>query len=138
MIELIDVKKSDWNLILEMRNSFFENFYEQKKPLEINEHFDYLEKQSENPNFYHWIIQFDGKKVGYARILDNDVGIMIKKNFQNKGIASNSLKLVEEKAKLLGISKLKALVKFENYSSKKIFEKNNFKLKIYWYEKEIK
>ena len=137
MIKLIDVEKSDWNLILELRNDYFKNFYEQKKPLEINEHFDYLEKQSKNPNFYHWIIQYDDKKVGYARILDNDVGIMIKKNFQNKGIASNSLKLVEEKAKLLKILKLKALVKFENHSSKKIFQKNNYKLKMYWLEKEI-
>lgn len=137
MIILTDIKKSDWDFILELRNNFFENFYSQKQPIEISEHYEYLEKQSHNPNFHHWIIQLNDEKIGYVRILDNDVGIMVKKDFHNKGIASQALQLLEEKAKSLGIKKLKALVKIENESSKKIFETNNFKLQLYWYEKEI-
>ena len=61
----------------------------------------------------------------------------MKKEFQNKGIASEALKLAEEKARNLGISKLTALVKAGNEGSKKIFLKNNYELKMYWLEKNI-
>jgi RimJ/RimL family protein N-acetyltransferase len=138
MIQLIQVTKSDWLLIFELRNDFYENFNIQNKPMELNEHKNYLEDQLKNPKFHHWVIEYDDEKIGYARILDDDVGIVIKKKFQNKGIATRALKLVEEKAKSLGITKLIAKVKVGNESSKRIFENNNFKLQMHWYEKEIK
>ena len=138
MIQLTDVTKSDWNFILELRNSFFDNFYNQDKPIEKKEHYEYLENQNKNSTFFHWIIESNNEKIGYVRILDNDIGIMIKKDFHNKGIATIALQLAEEKAKSLGIDKLIALVKIDNESSKKIFENNDFKLHMYWYEKEIK
>lgn len=138
MIRLIEVIKSDWPLILELRNDFYENFDIQNKPIEPDEHTNYLENQLKNAKFHHWIIESNSEKIGYTRILDSDVGIVIKKKFQNKGIATKTLKLVEEKAKSLGIDKLIAKVKVGNESSKSIFENNNFKLQTYWYEKEIK
>jgi len=143
MIQLIEATKSDWSFILELRNGFYENFYKQTKPIELDEHTNYLESQLRNPKFHHWIIEYDDKKIGYIRILDDDVGIMLKNEFQNKGLATKALKLVEEKAKSLGITKLIAKVKVENESSKRIFENNNFKLQMahqHWhqYQKEIK
>ena len=44
---------------------------------------------------------------------------------------------IMEEAKKLGVTKLIALVKIENKSSNKIFEKNNFKHVMSWLEKEI-
>jgi len=136
-IELIDVDKKNWDFIMGLRNESYKNFYKQKKPLQKEEHYKYLEKQKSNPNFHHWLISYENKLVGYVRLLDNDVGIMIKNEFQNKGIASQVLKLMEDKSRDLGITKLIALVQLGNESSKKIFLKNDYKLTMYWLEKDI-
>jgi RimJ/RimL family protein N-acetyltransferase len=131
------VKEEDWNFILKLRNDFFHFFYQQTNPLEIDEHYEYMRKQSTNLNFHHWIIQFEKKDVGYARILNNDVGIMVEKQFQNKGIASEALKLIETEAISLGLKKLVSIIAKDNVSSMKIFEKNKYSLKQYWLEKDI-
>ncbi len=101
-IRLRKVEKRDWDFILELRNSFYNFFYKQDKPLKRDEHFEYMEKQKSNPNFHHWVIQYEGEDAGYVRILENDVGIMIKKEFQGKGIASVSLRSVEKGATQAG------------------------------------
>ena len=75
--------------------------------------------------------------VGYIRILDQDINIMVEKEFQSKGIGTVMLNLVEKKALSLGIKKLKAIVIAGNESSKKIFIKNNFKLIMHSFEKKI-
>ena len=136
-ITLRDVKQADWDFILELRNDFYSNFYQQTKPLLKKEHYEYMEKQKINPQFHHWIIEYQNKMAGYVRIHGQDIGIMVKKEYQNKGVASESLKQLEKKAHQLGVPKLVAMVKVENESSKTIFLKNNYKLKMYWLEKEI-
>ena len=137
-IELRKVTKKDWNSILNLRNQFYENFfYEQKEPILKDDHYKYMNNQESNPNFHQWIA-LDGKDdVGYIRILDQDINIMVEKKFQSRGIGTIMLNLVEKKALSLGIKKLKAIVIAGNESSKKIFIKNNFKLKMYSFEKEI-
>ena len=45
--------------------------------------------------------------------------------------------MLEIESKSLGISKLVGKVLCENKSSEKIFQKNDYKLKMYWFEKEI-
>lgn len=137
-VTLREITKKDWDFILDLRNEFHQNFYKQKKSLTKEEHYSYLEKQETNQNFHHWIIKFQGEDAGYVRVLDEDVGIMIKKNYHSKGIATHALKLVESEAKRLGIKKLIALIRIENNSSKTIFTKNDFKLVMEWYEKELK
>ena len=136
-IELRKAENKDWDLILELRNEFYPNFYKQDKPISKGEHYQYMEKQELNPQFNQWMIEDNNKIVGYIRIFDNDIGVIVKKEYQNKGIASQALKLAEKKAQKLGISKLVALVKIENEGSKKIFMKNDYKLKMYWLEKKI-
>lgn len=136
-IELIPVKPDDWDTILDLRNTFYKMFYKQSKPISKNEHYEYLRSHDDDANFHHWMIKNDEKIVGYVRIVQEDVGIMIKEECQGKGIATRALELVIKEAKTLGMSKLIALVKPENIQSKKIFEKNNFEMKMYWYEKEI-
>ena len=137
-IELREVEKKDWNFVLKLRNEFYEySFYEQNEPILKDDHYKYMNKQETNPNFHQWIA-FDGKNdVGYIRILDQDINIMVEKEFQSKGIGTIMLNLVEKKAFSLGIKKLKAIVNAGNESSKKIFIKNNFKLIIHSFEKDI-
>ena len=136
-ITLRDVQKNDWDFILELRNSLYRFFQKQKKPVEKSEHYEYMEKQKSNPNFHQWIIMLNQNDVGYVRILDHDDGIMIKEEFQNKGIATKALSLVEKKAVELGLPKLIALIHKDNQSSKKIFENNGYELSQYWLEKNI-
>ena len=62
---------------------------------------------------------------------------MVEKKFQAKGIGTIILNLVEKKALSLGIKKLKAIVLAENEGSRKIFIKNNYKLKMYLFEKDL-
>ena len=137
-IELRKVEKKDWDSILNLRNQFYENFfYEQKEPILKDDHYKYMNKQESNPNFHQWIAFYGKDDVGYIRILDQDINIMVEKKFQSRGIGTIMLNLVEKKALSLGIKKLKAIVIAGNESSKKIFIKNNFKLKMYSFEKEI-
>jgi len=137
-INLREVTQKDWDFILNLRNQFYVNsFYEQKKPIQKEEHYEYMKKQNCNPNFYQWIATYGNNDVGYIRILDEDINIMVKKKFQGMGIGTVMLNLVENKALSLGIKKLKAIVLVGNENSKKIFIKNNYKLKMYLFEKEL-
>lgn len=136
-ISLKPSQKDDWDTILELRNEFYSMFYKQTSPISQKEHYGYMENQMSNPNFHHWMILYNNEIAGYARILDNDVGIMIKKEYQNKGIATKALAQIEILAKKMGLKKLVALVKIENEESKKIFLANDYKLKMYWYEKDL-
>ena len=137
-IKLIDVNEEHWNFILSLRNAFFEHsFYEQKHAISKDEHYEYMKKQTTNPNFHQWIAASDGLPIGYMRILDHDINIMVDKKFQNKGVGTIMLKLVEEKAKKLGLKKLEARVLTENQNSLKLFQKNDFQIKMNQLEKKL-
>ena len=137
-IKLIDVNEEHWNFILSLRNAFFEHsFYEQKHAISKDEHYEYMKKQTTNPNFHQWIAASDGLPIGYIRILDHDINIMVDKKFQNKGVGTIMLKLVEEKAKKLGLKKLEARVLTENQNSLKLFQKNDFQIKMNQLEKKL-
>lgn len=137
-IKLREVCKEDWDYILELRNNFFEDdFLEQKKILTKKEHYEYMEKQKSNTSFHQWI-SFDGKNnVGYIRLLKDDVSIIVDQKFQNKGIGTIMLELMEKEAKKIGLKKIKALVRKNNSSSEKIFLKNNYNVTTLMFEKEI-
>ena len=97
-----------------------------------------MEKQNSNPDFHQWIAFNESEDVGYVRILDGDVNIMVNEIHHSKGIGTIMLELLEKKAKELGIQKLRAKVVTENESSKRIFLKNKYKLKMYFLEKDVK
>ena len=130
--------KDNWDFILSLRNDFYKNsLYIQVKPLTKTEHYEYMKKQSKNPNFHQWITVMDEKIIGYIRILDNAINIMVSKEYHDQGIGSIMLKLLEIEAKKLGITKLIGLVRIDNKSSTKIFQKNDYQLKLNWFEKEL-
>ena len=132
------VLKKDWDYILNLRNNEeYRNFFYSSETISKQDHYNYLENQKSNPNFVNWIICYNDDDVGYVRILDNDVSIMLDTKYQNKGIGSSALKMLEIEAKKLGITKLIGRVMVSNNSSKKIFEKNNYDLEMYWLEKKL-
>ena len=137
-INLKKCTKDNWDFILNLRNDFYKNsLYIQVKPLTKIEHYEYMEKQSKNPNFYQWIAVMDEEIIGYIRILDNAINIMVSKEYHDQGIGSIMLKLLEIEAKKLGITKLIGLVRIDNKGSEKIFQKNDYQLKLNWFEKEL-
>ncbi len=138
MLKLRKVNEEDWDFILKIRNEekYRACFYNQEE-ISQKEHYEYLKKISKNPNFFNWIICDDSKNVGYVRILNEDISIMIDLEFIGKGLGTKALKLTEIEAKKNGIKKLVGRVMIDNEKSKKIFEKNNYKLLMYWYEKDI-
>jgi len=137
-IKLREVREEDWDYILELRNHFFkDDFVEQQNVLTKKEHYDYMEKQKFNTDFHQWISSDGEKNVGYIRLLEDDVSIMVDQKFQNEGIGTIMLRLMEKEAKKIGIKKIKALVRKNNFSSEKIFLKNNYQLKTLMFEKEI-
>lgn len=137
-VTLRKVLRKDWDFILNIRNNDdYRQFFYSTEKISKKEHYNYLKKQKSNPNFVNWIICYGKSDVGYVRILDNDVSIMLDPTFKNKGIGSIALKKLEIEAKKLGITKLIGRVMVHNKSSKKIFQKNNYELKMYWLEKKL-
>ena len=96
-----------------------------------------MQKQQTNSDFFNWIICSDRENVGYIRILNSDVSIILDEKYHGKGIGTKAIKLLEKEAKALGIKKLVGKMMIENKKSEKIFLNNDFKLKMYWYEKRI-
>lgn len=138
VVTLRKVKQTDWDYILKLRNepSFKRYFYDQHK-ITKREHYSYLRQQKSNKKFFNWIILLDNTRVGYIRILNNDVSIMIDPKFHGKGIGTKALKLLEKEAKKVKIKKLVGRVMLRNRKSTMIFKKNNYKLLMYWYEKKL-
>lgn len=138
IVTLRKVKQSDWDYILKLRSepNFKRYFYDQHK-ITKREHYSYLRQQKNNKFFSNWIILFNNARVGYVRVLNNDVSIMIDSRFHGKGIGTKALKLLEKEAKKLKIKKLVGRVMLRNRKSATIFKKNNYKLLMYWYEKKI-
>ncbi len=136
ILKLVD--KEDWDFIYHLRkNKIYENNFYTKSSFSKDEHYSYLSKQEQSSNFFHWMITVEDQNVGYIRILENDVSIMIDKKHQGKGIGQQALELMEKEAKNVGIHKLVGRIMIDNESSKKIFEKNSYNLLMYWFEKDI-
>lgn len=137
-IQLRKVSQEDWDYILRLRNSnYIRPFMYTKHRISKPEHYEYLKKQNKNSNFKNWIISMDSKNVGYVRVLDNDVSIMIEKKYHGKSIGTQALKILEKEARKFGIRKLVGRVMIDNKKSKQIFLNNNYKLIMYWFEKKI-
>lgn len=137
-VHLRKVLKKDWDYILDLRNKEqFRSYFYSKHHILKTEHYKFLTKQKKNPNFANWIICNDSIDVGYVRILDNDVSIIIDEKFQRKGIGTQALSLLEEEAKKRGIVKLIGRIMVHNEKSKKIFLKNGYDLTLWWFEKNI-
>ena len=63
-----------------------------------------MNKQESNPNFHQWIAFYGKDDVGYIRILDQDINIMVEKKFQSRGIGTIMLNLVEKKVLITSVA----------------------------------
>ena len=138
MIKLRTCTKNDWDIILDLRNQFYKgSFFTQTEILSKEQHYQYMKNNQKNPNFYQWMAILDNDIVGYIRILNSEINILVVKEFQNQGVGSTMLKLLEDKARELNIKKLKGSVRIDNIKSKKLFEKNGYNRVAYLFEKSF-
>jgi len=137
-INLRRVERKDWDFILKLRNKKeYRRFFYDQHIITKKEHYKYLRKQMSNPSFINRIICYRHKDVGYVRVLDGDISIIMDKRYGRKGIGTKALQLFEKEVRKRGIKKLVGRIMIHNESSKKIFIKNNYKLLMYWFEKQI-
>ena len=63
-----------------------------------------MNKQETNPNFHQWIAFYGKDDVGYIRILDQDINIMVEKKFQSRGIGTIMLNLIGKKVLITSVA----------------------------------
>ena len=84
------------------------------------------------PYSYWYVIELSRKKIGTIYLSkNNEIGIFVKKEYQNKGIASEALKLLISKHPK---KRFLANINPKNKFSAKFFKNNNFKLIQHTYE----
>lgn len=112
-VKLRLVTEKDWNFILDIRNQKDVRMacYDTSL-IDFSTHEQYMKKLDNVINCHQWIIVFDGKDVGQAKIDDSVLGYMLKEDFRGKGVWSKAYPLVLNEAKKLGFKKLKGTVKF--------------------------
>ena len=155
----MDYKKAYINFVKEVRNygeiefnpifeiSYLENHFE-----EFISYLGYISKHPKDeiiiPMKTYWAVE-DGKVVGKSTLKINsheklfqyigNVGYIVAPSERKKGVGSEILRLMKEKAKNLGYEEVILTCNRENTASQKIIEKNGgiFIDEIYWREKKM-
>ncbi|MBN1041180.1 GNAT family N-acetyltransferase [Clostridium botulinum] len=130
-IKLCRCKEEDIDEVYRMSNQLSVRFNSfNKKFIPYNEHCKWYKSSLKNPNRIMYLIKVDKINVGQIRIDKyknvGELSFSIDENNRGKGYASESLKLIINKALTKNIFILKGKVLKENECSKKLFLKNNF------------
>ncbi len=120
-LKLKKIKKSDWKYILELRNKQRKHFF-QDEIISLDEHLKYMEKNSRNPYFIAWIIKKNGINLGYVRLLNGELSIVLDEQYQGQGFGTIALNLGIKKCE----GKLTALIRTDNLASYNLYTKCGF------------
>ena len=126
-MSLRPVKKEDWKFILNVRNQKEVRMacYD-TSIIDYSAHEKYMQKLDNSPNCHQWIIVYNNKDVGQAKIDDWVLGYMLTDGYRGKGIWSKAYPLVLKEVKKTGFKKLKGTVKFGQKKQLEIAEKLGF------------
>ena len=113
--KLIQATRKDWDYILFLRNIDYEYFQLQDKPIDKKEHYKYMERKENDPDFHHYLY----KEKCYVRIDGKDIGVITDPEYQGRGLATDA---IIEICKLHGIEFF-ARIRLDNISSFKAFYK---------------
>ena len=126
------VEEKDWEFILQLRNQEDVRLAcHDTSIIDSKTHLEYMQKMKTNPNFFHWIITYNQKNVGYIKIVNLEFGSMLLNDYRGKGIGKQAYALVFKEAKKLGLTKLTAQVKINRKTSLE------FEMKTGWVKKGI-
>ncbi len=129
-LKLKKVEQEDWNTLVLIRNdpivrkaSINESRFTQ------NQYRKYIENQLlQNKRNRHWIVMLGGKKIGHVKIINQELGYILAKNYRNQGLGSKILSLVCREAKKLGYRKVYDVVKVNQPIALWFAIKNGFKM----------
>ena len=126
-VKLRPVTQKDWKFILDIRNQKEVRIacYD-TQIIDFSTHEKYMKKLDTNPNCHQWIIVYNDKDVGQAKVDDLVLGYMLTDEYRGKGIWSNAYPLVLEEVKKIGYKKLKGTVKFDQKKQLEIALKLGF------------
>jgi len=121
------VTQDDWKFILEIRNKKEVRMacYD-TSIIDYSTHEKYMNKLDSAPNCHQWIIVYNDKDVGQAKVDDLVLGYMLTEEYRGKGIWSNAYPLVLEEVRKRGYKKLKGTVKFDQKKQLEIALKLGF------------
>ncbi|TDQ27529.1 GNAT family N-acetyltransferase [Tenacibaculum caenipelagi] len=141
MIELKKVeKRTEFKSIEKLANEILHEVYD---PIIPSEHTDYflakfqsekaIENQITNENFVYYLLNFDGKSVGYLgiQILNNKLilsKLYILKSFRGLKIGKTALEFAHKFARKKRFDKIELIVNQKNKNTIDIYLKNGFKI----------
>ena len=127
-VSLRNVTRNDWKFISALLNQDSVRFAcHDTSKISYSIHVKYMESLEKNPNAFYWIITYEGKDVGFIKIIDLEFGSSIKDGYQGMGIGTKAYSLVFKEAKKLGLTKLTASVKIDRLTPLKFEEKTGWK-----------
>ena len=141
MIELKKVKKrAEFRYIEKLANEILHEVYDPIIPVEHTNYFltkfqseSAIENQIINENFVYYLLNFEGKSVGYLgiQILNNKLilsKLYILKSFRGLKIGKTALEFVHKFAKDKQINKIELIVNPENQNTIDIYLKNGSRI----------
>jgi RimJ/RimL family protein N-acetyltransferase len=127
IVKLRSVRKEDWKFILKIRNyETVRNACHDTSIISFEQHVKYMKKINDYFHSHQWIVTYDEKEVGHAKIIEHEFGYMIDEQFCNKGIGTKIIELVSVEAKKLGIKRLHYTTKINNHVSLRVALKSGF------------
>ncbi|MCV0393552.1 MAG: GNAT family N-acetyltransferase [Nitrosopumilus sp.] len=112
-ISLKKVNENDWEILTSIRNEQDNRDASiNSKVFSILGYKQYIKDQlQESRKNRHWSICLDGKIIGHAKIINQELGYIISKKFRNKGIGTKVIKKLFNEAAKLKFSKIYVIVK---------------------------
>ena len=115
---VVGCKEEHWDEILELRNDpVAKKGFMQQNPISKLEHYSFMKKNGKN----YIVCLRDDKFVGFAGVVDNDIRVAVKREYQGQGCGEYLVKKIIDK-----FPNACAKIKKENTPSIRVFEKNGF------------
>jgi RimJ/RimL family protein N-acetyltransferase len=117
-VHLRPVDRSVWRYVLDLRNQEDVRLMcHDTSIIDLETHEKYMKKLEKDPDAHQWIIMYNEQDVGHVKIIRQELGYMLKKEFRGKGIGVAFHRLIFQEAKKLGILRLKDTIKVDNQPS---------------------
>ena len=89
---MVKCEEKYWSFVLKLRNEFRESFFSQSI-ITDEQHKKFMEKWSKN---YFICISHDGETpLGWVGVVDNDIRVAVKTEFQKQGVAKFMLEYIK-------------------------------------------
>jgi len=143
-LTLRPVEKNDYETILKWRNDPDVRINSLTQHIiSIDDHIEYWNDFLKNKTNFAFIAIYGNNEMGVLKLKKMEktiyeIDVFLSKDYRNRGLGSQVLKIAKEISIQKGIKKLVAKIKYDNEASKKAFENVGFSPKLIYYETEVK